>query len=207
MTALPYDALLCDVDGVLRHWDTQEHVAQDLEHRYVLPAGTIHSVALDPERLRPAVLGRVTAEEWFAGVARALLPFCGTIDRASAVVEEWSRGRGRIDEEVLDLLATARKRVPVALVSNATTRLEQDLRVLGVEESVDLVVNSARLGMAKPDPGIYLAAAERLGVAPGRCLFVDDRPENVRGAEEVGMTGVLFTGLESLQQALVGLVF
>jgi putative hydrolase of the HAD superfamily len=49
---------------------------------------------------------------------------------------------------VLPLLAAVRARVPVALVSNGSTRLEDDLDLLGVSRVVDVVVNSARVGVA-----------------------------------------------------------
>jgi FMN phosphatase YigB (HAD superfamily) len=45
--------------------------------------------------------------------------------------------------------------------------------------------------MHKPQPEIYLLAADRLGLAPARCVFVDDLRENCAGAEAVGMTAIL----------------
>lgn len=54
----------------------------------------------------------------------------------------------------------------------------------------DTVVLSGLAGVAKPDPEAYLLVAERLGVAPQRCVFVDDLRRNVLGAAAVGMTGV-----------------
>jgi epoxide hydrolase-like predicted phosphatase len=57
-------------------------------------------------------------------------------------------------------------------------------------ELFDAVVISGEVGMRKPEPGIYLLAAERLGKAPEECVFVDDLGPNVRGAAAVGMIGV-----------------
>ena len=45
--------------------------------------------------------------------------------------------------------------------------------------------------MHNPQPEIFLLGAERAGAAPEECVFVDDLRENVRGAEQVGMTAVL----------------
>jgi FMN phosphatase YigB (HAD superfamily) len=52
-------------------------------------------------------------------------------------------------------------------------------------------VISAEVGMHKPQPEIYLLAAERLGQRPSSCVFVDDLRENCAGAEAVGMTAIL----------------
>lgn len=57
----------------------------------------------------------------------------------------------------------------------------------------DTVVLSGIAGVAKPDPEAFLLVAERLGVAPERCAFVDDLRRNVLGAAAVGMTGVHHT--------------
>ena len=58
-------------------------------------------------------------------------------------------------------------------------------------EIFDATVISGDVGMHKPEPEIYLLACERLAVAPGDCVFVDDLRENVEGAERVGMTAIL----------------
>ncbi|CAN5827124.1 hypothetical protein BH24ACT3_BH24ACT3_00520 [soil metagenome] len=70
---------------------------------------------------------------------------------------------------------------------------------LGLDHIVDRIVISAEERVSKPDPRIYLTAAARLGVAPHRCLFVDDSPACVEGARAVGMTAIRF---ESADQAL-----
>jgi len=55
---------------------------------------------------------------------------------------------------------------------------------------VDVVVVSGDVGTAKPDRRIYELTADRLGLAPGECVFVDDLIGNVRGAVAAGMVGV-----------------
>jgi putative hydrolase of the HAD superfamily len=57
--------------------------------------------------------------------------------------------------------------------------------------SFDAVVLSGREGLRKPNPEIYLLTAFRLGVPARACVFVDDIPANVAGAEAVGMAGIL----------------
>lgn len=56
-----------------------------------------------------------------------------------------------------------------------------------VEELFDVVIDSSRVGLRKPDPRIYRLTCERLGVAPERCLFIDDLECNVSAAAELGM--------------------
>jgi epoxide hydrolase-like predicted phosphatase len=60
----------------------------------------------------------------------------------------------------------------------------------GWDEMFDAVVISGEVGMRKPDQAIFALAADRLGLPPQQCVFVDDLMPNVRGAVEVGMVGV-----------------
>ena len=70
----------------------------------------------------------------------------------------------------------------------------------------DGVVISGEVGLYKPQPEIFELGAERIGLAPQDCVFVDDLAENCEGAEAVGMTAVLHRGadgtLEQLEELL-----
>src|SRR4051812_17659265 len=74
------------------------------------------------------------------------------------------------------------------LVSNSWSTEHYDRKLLA--ELFDAVVISAEVRLHKPEPEIYRLAAERLGVSPAECLFVDDLKENCEGAEAVGMTAI-----------------
>jgi putative hydrolase of the HAD superfamily len=58
-------------------------------------------------------------------------------------------------------------------------------------------VISGDVGLNKPDPEIFHLGAERIGVPPQECVFVDDLKENCEGAEAVGMTAILHRGADS----------
>jgi epoxide hydrolase-like predicted phosphatase len=57
-------------------------------------------------------------------------------------------------------------------------------------EIFDGVVISGDVGLHKPEPEIYRLGAERIGLPPEACVFVDDLRENVEGAEAVGMRAI-----------------
>ena len=56
--------------------------------------------------------------------------------------------------------------------------------------------------MVKPDAAIYRLALDRFGVVAGEAVFVDDRADNVAGAEAVGMRGLVFTDADALRRSL-----
>jgi putative hydrolase of the HAD superfamily len=121
-------------------------------------------------------------------------------------VAAWSRLEPAIDEQGVALLALARQQVRVVLVTNATTRLEQDLRRRGLLGLADAIVNSSRVGVAKPDPRIFQIAAARAGAIPARCLFADDSAAHVAAAQAAGMTAIRYTSHQDLARALAPLI-
>jgi putative hydrolase of the HAD superfamily len=97
------------------------------------------------------------------------------------------------EPELATALGVARERgLRVGLLSNA------DRLGPGDWGSVfDAVVLSGEEGFGKPDPRSYRLAAERLGLPPAACVFVDDLAGNVRGAAAVGMVGVHHTDVDT----------
>jgi epoxide hydrolase-like predicted phosphatase len=85
------------------------------------------------------------------------------------------------------VLAARAAGIRTALLSNSWG-LDYDRS--GWDELFDAVVISGEVGLRKPEPEIYRLAAERLGLPPEECVFVDDLAPNVRGAAKVGMVGV-----------------
>jgi putative hydrolase of the HAD superfamily len=97
------------------------------------------------------------------------------------------------NEPMIELMRELRGRgLRMALLTNNVREWEPLWRsMLPVDEIFELVVDSAFVGMRKPEPGIYQLTLERLGgPAPAECLFVDDFEENCRTARELGITAV-----------------
>jgi putative hydrolase of the HAD superfamily len=64
--------------------------------------------------------------------------------------------------------------------------------MLPIDEVFEVVVDSAFVGMRKPEPAIYALTLERLGLPAEACAFVDDLEVNVVAAQEAGMQGIVF---------------
>lgn len=61
------------------------------------------------------------------------------------------------------------------------------LRVLGLESALDAIVSAEDVTIGKPDPQVFLKAAEKLGIQPARCIVVEDAAAGVEGARRGGM--------------------
>ncbi|MEU8700426.1 HAD-IA family hydrolase [Streptomyces sp. NPDC048680] len=199
ITSRPFDAALCDLDNVIRFYDTTQ--LSILERGAGLAEGTTEKVAFAPETDLPLLLGTITKRQWVESIAIGL---AGQVPEAQAheLGAALAKAPFWADEVVVAMLRQVRAHVPLVLVTNATVELEDDLASLGLSDFADHVISSARVGVAKPDRKIYEIAAAQAGVDMSRCLFVDDRLENVEAAVGLGMTGVHYRGPADLRGPL-----
>jgi putative hydrolase of the HAD superfamily len=148
----------------------------------------------DPEALgllRRLEKGELTAQEFEPLFAERI-----GVEDHDGLVGRLFAGVGP-DERMLDAVRRARRAgVKTGLISNSWGEgLAYDDGML--EELFDAVVISGDVGLHKPEPEIFRLGAERIGVPPEECVFVDDLRENCAGAEAVGMTAILHRGPDS----------
>lgn len=79
--------------------------------------------------------------------------------------------------------------VRLAVVSDAWPALPELHAGVGLGGYFEAYAISALLGCTKPDPRMYRQASDALGVAPERCLFIDDSPPLVEAAIHLGYQG------------------
>ncbi len=136
-------------------------------------------------------------------------------------------GRSLTSEQIEQL-----RRIDVAMWSGVNKGMllwVRDLRLHGVKTAVlsnmhvdmvhhakanfdwladfDCLTLSSELHMVKPEPKIYRHSLECLGVAPEEALFLDDRESNVRGAQAVGLQGIVVGSLAQLKADLQAIGF
>jgi HAD superfamily hydrolase (TIGR01509 family) len=101
----------------------------------------------------------------------------------------WCSVRDRTHEALARLRAAG---IRLGIVSNSDGRVEQALTVAGLRDYFDVVIDSGLVGVEKPDPVIFQAALDALGVAPEEALYVGDMYEvDVLGARAAGIEAVL----------------
>ncbi len=192
-------AVLFDYGGVIGHLDQEE--AARLEEKYGLPRGSLLSALYGIPQWREIALGHGSEQEWLKAVLARLYELAGR--PIPGIRREWPKMWRRLDGDVVALVRRLRPRYKVGLITNATKNLEgMLLNHHGIGDLFDVVINSARVGLAKPDVRIFHMAAERLGVPVSACVFVDDMPHNVEGARAAGMGAFRFQGAAHLESEL-----
>jgi HAD superfamily hydrolase (TIGR01509 family) len=176
-------AALFDIDGTLI--DTVDlHAAawkQAFEHfGKELPYGEIRAqIGKGGDKLIPSLLSPEEderfgpdLEEYRSGLyLREFLPLAEAFPGARALVE-----RVRQAGLLLALASSCKK-----------AELEHDLRVIGIEGAVDAAVTGDDIEGSKPDPDVFEAALDRLGVAPRDALAIGDSPYDAIAAARAGV--------------------
>ncbi|MFJ5071537.1 HAD family hydrolase [Kitasatospora sp. NPDC088556] len=92
---------------------------------------------------------------------------------------------------VVQLAESLYGRLPLAVASGGARRAVQaGLDATGLRPLFDDIVTGEDASRGKPDPGLFLLAANRLGVEPARCLVYEDSPEGMQAAQAAGMRAV-----------------
>lgn len=105
-----------------------------------------------------------------------------------------ARNRVSFYDDALEALQRIAARLPVAALTNGNA----DLAAIGIDHLFVFQLGAREHGAAKPDPGIFHAACQRLGLAPAQVLHVGDHVElDVAGAQRAGLRGCWINRVEA----------
>jgi len=189
--------LLLDFDGVIRHWPVDN---ADVEEKHGLPKNSLFEIAFSKPLFHPAILGEITDELWRENISQTLSDQYPDSNAKQAVLE-WSESIGVIDIDLLRWLRSF-EAVELSLVTNATSRLDSDMSMLGIVDYFGYIFNSSVLGIIKPDPQYYVKVLTCLKATPEEVVYIDDNEENVEIARNLGIVSYHFVTAEALREYL-----
>lgn len=180
--------LILDFGGVLTTPILDSVTA--FEKREGLPVGThnrlMHSTVVGIELLQAIESGAITQQDWNEKVGDLLdVPSDNLMGRIFADL--------RPSPEVINAAQVLRNRgVKVGVLTNSPGLAPFDVYSgYELETRYDALVVSELERMRKPDPRMYQLMLDRLGLPASHCVMVDDIPENLEPARELGMTCLL----------------
>ena len=176
------DAVVFDMDGVLIE---SEEIWDAVREVYVRERGGRYD-----DEIQRAMMG-MSSHEW----SRYLHETAGLDESSETINAEIVQRMLAAYRERLPLVDGAVEAVrrlaahfPLAVASSSNRPLiDTVLEVSGLESSFQATVSSEEVARGKPAPDVYLEAARRLGVAPGRCAAVEDSHNGIRSAKAAGM--------------------
>jgi putative hydrolase of the HAD superfamily len=134
-------------------------------------------------------------------------PSQAQVAQAAAVRRALSRRvLSTVQPSTLDVLDSVRRAgYPLGLVSNATADTSESWPGTALAARFDVAVFSCEVGVAKPDPKIYLAATTALAAQPAECYYVGDGADSeLAGAAALGMTVIRTTEHNDSDPAWIG---
>ncbi|NIS82689.1 MAG: HAD-IA family hydrolase, partial [Anaerolineales bacterium] len=190
----PYQAVLWDLGGVLVRTFDRSGRARWEEHLGLEP-NELSKLVFEGEMSRKASIGKATTEDIWHSVSEQF-------DLSPKELEDLERdywAGDRVDQELIAFIRSLRPEFKTGLISNAWPDLRPAMEGLWhIADAFDEIVISAEVGMVKPDARIYHMALDRLEVKPEQAIFVDDFPENVAGAKNVGIHAILFLSTDQV---------
>ncbi|MGW0503093.1 HAD family hydrolase [Micromonospora sp. NPDC003241] len=176
------DAVVFDLDGVIVD---SEPVWEEVRRAYV----ATHGGTWQPDTQR-RLMGMSTGE-WAEYLSGELGVRRTAAQVAAEVVEEMSRryaSRVPLIDGADDVVRRVAARWPLGLASSSPTRLiAAALKATALTDEFGSTLSTEETARGKPAPDVYLTVAERLGVAPARCVAVEDSSNGVRSAAAAGM--------------------
>lgn len=180
-TLWPFAPIGARIERVLHEW-LQQHSPRTAEQFPIQAMRDLREqvFAAHPELIHDlSALRRLTLQQ-------ALERSGGDPDLLDPAYEVFYAARNQVEcyPDAIDALARIAARVPVAAVTNGNA----DLGRIGLSQHFVFQLGSREHGAAKPEPGIFLAACERLGVPAAQVLHVGDHIDlDVVGAARAGL--------------------
>lgn len=178
-------AIVLDFGGVIVRTE-DHHGRRELEEQYNLPAGSAHELVFHSPVADEATIGQEDPDAIWEFVGRELSLSHQELHQFKQAF--WAGDN--IDYELIQFIKSCRSKYKTAILSNAWKNLR---RVLAEQyniiegQTVDHILISAELGVAKPDPEIYKILADTLDCTYQEILFVDDFIENIQAAKSLGI--------------------
>ncbi|HUK48546.1 MAG TPA: HAD family phosphatase [Terriglobales bacterium] len=123
--------------------------------------------------------------------------------------EEFKRymlSQSRAKQETLDFARALATKCVMSTINNESRELnEYRIRTFELTKIFDLFVSSCYVGLRKPDERIYRLAIDLVQKDPQETCFIDDRPENIEGAQKIGMRTILVQNFPQLKNDLQSL--
>ena len=100
---------------------------------------------------------------------------------------------GEVRPAMLEAVKRCHERLKTAMLTNNWVREDTGGRLDDLLPLFDVVIESAKVGIRKPDPAFYEMACEQLGIEPSEAVFLDDIGVNLKPARAMGMTTIKVT--------------
>ena len=186
--------VIFDLGNVLLKYDDSQY-CEYLSKKYKIPYKKAAAVI---ERYDTKMYtGRMKNSEFLHNVSKSL-----DIPLAKLEFEGYFIRNAKINKKLINFALSLKRKYNVVILTNISSKRYKSMPKVFDRSQFDKVFASCFLKMRKPNKNIYLYVLKKCKARPQEAIFIDDRKENVEGAERVGIKSILFKGNKQLLEKL-----
>ncbi len=186
-----YKAVIWDFGGVFTSSPFEAFARYETERG--IPVGTIRKInSTNPETNAWAQFEQSNVD--IEGFDRLFLAEAAVLGHTIPGRDMLTLLSGDFRPEVIEALRRVKREYLTGCITNnmphnasGGTTAGRSLYSADIMKLFDVVIESAKIGIRKPDPRIYTMMCEQLGVKPDQCIFLDDLGPNLKPARAMGM--------------------
>jgi putative hydrolase of the HAD superfamily len=191
--------IILDFGGVFTKTRSRDAVLHHWENQLGLGRGALLDLLFSGEHWWAVSTGKSSADEYWQHITDALN---GRVPPPLEPFKHNPFACEGLNGRMVALVRRLHGHYRIGLLSNATPYLEVLIKQYGLTDLFDVIVNSSRAGLRKPDPAIYRLTLTDLGLTAQECLFVDDKERNTEVAQGLGMQALVFQSVADLKRQL-----
>lgn len=172
----------------------------EYEKKYSLAEGSLYESAHDRAYWKDFTLGKISEEEYLKAVANDYQQSqVDTVALRQAIENNFVS-----NIELLDFLKSIKHKFILGVISNHPKEwFARCTQRFGWDNVFSIYAVSGNLEIRKPDKRIFEYAVNKAGVNPDECVYIDNRPDRVDGAVEIGIKVIIYTSNNDIKEKIL----
>ncbi|MFA6098884.1 MAG: HAD family phosphatase [Patescibacteria group bacterium] len=194
-------AIFFDIDNVLLKSGFRKGIRQ-YERRYRLPRGSVYVSMHNRKYWKDFTLGKISEKDYLKKVSA---DYPGGLNMK--VLQRFIRSKTKLLKKTLSLARQLRSKFIVGIISNHPREWWQwSSKKFKLSKTFKVVAISGIVHTRKPDPKIFRYALKKARVRAKESVYIDDRPDIIKGASSIGIHPVIFKNAAQLKKELERIV-
>lgn len=195
-------AIFFDTFKVLIGTDDFSGIIFAYEKKHQIAPGKLYQSMHDRQYWLDWSLGRISQEVYYQKVKADFAGQLDTREINQSILDSY-----QLNQELFTYLKTLKDRYQLGVISNSPKEwFNYCVEKFGWRKLFTVLVSSSQVQCRKPAKAIFQYALDQAGAEAEETVYVDDRPERVGGAKELGLKLVIFNNVEQLKRDINGLI-
>jgi putative hydrolase of the HAD superfamily len=194
-------AIFFDFANVLATEGFSSGIAE-YENEHSLTEGKLYAAAHDHAYWKDFSLGKISEMEYLSSINETLGGNLDIVEFKEKILTKFIP-----NDDLLEFIRTLKDKYKLGVISNSPKEwFDHYCEKFGLPEIFDVMVASGFVGLRKPGVEIFKYAINKAEVTGEESIYIDDRPDRVDGARELGMKIIAYNNLLQLKKEISTIV-